>query len=338
MKLRPLRMTDKVSEIAWLAAKPEYWPPPPDRDELPGVGCLLFGVGREGGWLERLASSRWFAGLEPRVHDLAAAGGVARGGWAMAAGGVSGEEGHVITAAEAFFRSAPLPRAWYAAVAIPRCATPEEWSATIGLVGTLREKNDPMGRKLTVIATIEAGGDPASAPFVQRLLDYGVFVVRADPDTPSASGDHLHHFPLRAAVIPRRGQLICVDLADYLHTWRPGDVADLHVVPFVSGDAELALSGLPPPEARGGACALNIGFHLDPSAPGKPLEEIDRFSTRCCELFLPLGGSAIFTNTERLDGKAGSADVLLISNGVAEAGLACSPRYSLDQTAAEERY
>jgi hypothetical protein len=309
-------MTDKVSEIAWLAAKPEYWPPPPDREELAGVGCLLFGVGREGvGWLDRLASSGWFSGLEPRVDDLAAAGGVARGGWAMPTGGVSGEEGHVIMAAEAFFRSAPLPSAWYAAVAIPRGAGPEEWSATLGLVGALRERSDPLGRKLTVIATVDATPDPVSAPFVRRLLDHGAFVVCADSDAPSASGDHLHHFPLRAAVIPRRGQLICVDLADYLHTWRPGRIAHLHVVPFAWDDAELAMGGLPLPKVGGSARALNIGFHLDPCAQGKPLAQIDRFSTRCRELFLPPEGDTVFTNTDRLDGKVGSADLLVIYDG-----------------------
>jgi hypothetical protein len=310
------RMTDKMSEIAWLAAKPEYWPAPPDREALPGVGCLLFGVGREGvGWLDRLASSGWFSGLEPRGDDLAAAGGVARGGWAMPAGGVPGEEGHAITAAEAFFRSAPLPSAWYAAVAIPRGAGPEEWSATLGLVGALRERSDPLRRKLTVIATVDTAPDLVSAPFVRRLLDRGAFVVRADPDAPSASGDHLHHFPLRAAVIPRQGQLICVDLADYLHTWRPGRIAHLHVVPFAWDDAELVMCELPLPKVGGSARALNIGFQPDCCAQPKPLAEIDRFSTRCGELFLPPEGDTVFTNTDRLDGKMGLADLLVIFDG-----------------------
>jgi len=312
-------MTDGASDIAWLAARPEYWPSPPDRGELRGVGCLLFGVGRDGvGWLERLASSEWFLGLEPHVDDLAAAGGHASGGWAMPVGRVSGEEGHVITAAEAFFRCAPLPSAWYAAVAIPRCAAPEEWSATIGLVGALREKNDPLGRKLAVMVTIDADADLISAPFVRRLLDRGAFIVCADPDEPSASGDHLHHFPLRAGVIPRQGQLICVDLADYLHTWQPGRTAHLHVVPFAWDDAELALGWLPLAKVGGSACALNIGFHLDACAQGKPLAEIDSFSTRCRELFLRPEGDTVFTNTDRLDGKVGSADLLLIRDGVAE--------------------
>ena len=282
-----------------------------------GVACLLFGVGTAGvGWLARLAYSGWFAGLEPRAEDLAAAGGLPHGGWAMPASRASADEGDLIAAAEAFFTSAPLPSAWYAAVAIPCGAGPDERSATLGLVGALRERNDPLGRKLTVVATIEAARDPVSALFVRRLLDCGAFVVRADPDAPSASGDHLHHFPLRAAVIPRQGQLICTDLADYLHTWRPGRVAHLHLVPFAGGDAELALCGLPLPKVGGGARALNIGFHLDPCAQGRALTEIDRFATRCCELFLRLRGDTVFTNTDRLDGKVGSADLLIIYDGM----------------------
>ncbi len=309
-------MPDKAPDIAWLSTRPEYWPPPLGGGELHGVACLLFGVGTAGvDWLARLACSGWFVGLEPRAGDIVAAGGLPHGGWAMPASGASADEGDLLTAAEGFFTSAPLPSAWYAAVAIPRGAGPEEWSATLGLVGALRERSDPLGRKLTVIATIDAAPDPVSAPFVRRLLDRGAFVVCADPDAPSASGDHLHHFPLRAAVIPRRGQLICVDLADYLHTWRPGRIAHLHVVPFAWDDAELAMGGLPLPKVGGSARALNIGFHLDPFAQGKPLAEIDRFSTRCRELFLPPEGDTVFTNTDRLDGKVGSADLLVIYDG-----------------------
>jgi hypothetical protein len=72
---------------------------------------------------------------------------------------------------------------------------------------------------------------------------------------------------------------------------------------------------LVPAKVGGGARALNIGFHLDPYAQGKPLEEIDCFSTRCCELFLRSEGDTVFTNTDRLDGKVGSADLLVIYDG-----------------------
>jgi hypothetical protein len=309
-------MIDKAPDIAWFSARPEYWPPPNGGGGLHGIGCLLFGIGTAGvGWLSRLACSGWFAGLEPRAEDLAVAGGLLHGGWTMPAIGASADKGVLLTAAEAFFTSTSLPSAWYAAVAIPRGAGPEEWSATLGLVGALREKSDPLGRKLTVIATTDAATDFVSAPFVRGLLDRGAFVVRADPDALSASGDHLHHFPLRAAVIPRQGQLICVDLADYLHTWRPGRIAHLHVVPFAWDDAELAMDGLPLPKVEGSAHAINIGFHLDPCAQGKPLAQIDRFSTQCSQLFLRPDGDTVFTNTDRLDGTIDSADLLVIYDG-----------------------
>lgn len=311
-------MTVKAPDIAWLSTRPEYWLPPLGEGKLRGVTCLLFGVGAAGvDWLARLACSKWFAGLEPRAEDLAVAGGLPSGSWAMPASRASGEKDHSIMAAEVFFTSAPLPSAWYAAVAIPCGSGPDERSATLGLVGALRKRSDPTGRQLTVVVTIEGADDPVGSLFVRGLLNLGAFVVRAEPDAPSASGDHLHHFPLRATVIPRRGQLIGVDLADYLHTWRPGRVADLHVVPFACGDTELALCGLPPAKVGGvfsGALALNIGFHLDPCLSGKALAEIDRFSMRCCELFLPPDGSVIFTNTDRLDGNLGSADLLIIRN------------------------
>jgi hypothetical protein len=75
------------------------------------------------------------------------------------------------------------------------------------------------------------------------------------------------------------------------------------------------MGGLPLPKVGGSARALNIGFHLDPCAQGKPLAQIDRFSTRCRELFLPPEGDTVFTNTDRLDGKVGSADLLVIYDG-----------------------
>jgi len=95
--------------------------------------------------------------------------------------------------------------------------------AFVGLVGALRARRDPRGRKLTVAVTAKT----ASAALVHRLLDLGAFVIRAGS---GAAGHHLHHFPLRAAIVPRAGRLICVDLADYLRTWRPGRVATLNVL------------------------------------------------------------------------------------------------------------
>jgi len=53
---------------------------------------------------------------------------------------------------------------------------------------------------------------------------------------------------------------------------------------------------------------------------GKPLAEIIHFSRRCCELFLPPEQKAVFTNTDRLDGKVGSADLLIIRDEAVGAG------------------
>lgn len=313
--------TDAAASVTWLSARPEYWPSLPGNGAPAwGVACLLFGVGARGaGWLARLAHSDWFAGLEPRAEDLAVAGGVARGDWASEA---SGDEGHLAAAAEAFFASAPLPSAWYATVAVPCGAEPAERSAALGLVGALTKRRDPLGRRITVVATVEAmPGTAQGAVFVRRLLDRGAFMVRGGADPGAIGGDHLHHFPLRAVVIPRRGRLICADLADYLYTWQPGRAADLHVVPFARGDAERALRGLPLLDRdSGGVRALNLGFHLDPCAPGMSLVGIDRFATRCCELLQVPDGNAVFTDTDRLDEAGSSVDLLVVRDGAAAGG------------------
>lgn len=315
----PLTEKGAMADVAWLSSRPEHWPSLSGgqaRDALCGVACLLFGVGPKGaGWLARLARSGWFAGLEPRAEDLANSSDAPTGSWAMPVGD---DSGRVAAEAESFFASAPLPSAWLAAVAVPCGAGLAERSATLGLVRALRARRDPLGRRLGVVVTVEAGPSVAIDAFVWWLLDTGAFVVRGDAGT-EAARDHLHHVPLRAATNPRRGRLICVDLADYLYTWRPGRVADLHVLPFARGDAERALRGLSFLARDGcGVRALNLDFHLDPCAlagSDSPLAEIDRFATRCCELFLAPDGDAVLTDTDRLDGAGGSVDVLVIGDG-----------------------
>ena len=311
--------TDEAASITWLSARPEYWPLPGSGAPAWGVACLLFGIGAGGaGWLARLARSDWFSGLEPRAEDLAVAGGVARGDWACGASGDAG--GPLAAAAEAFFASAPLPSAWYATVAVPCGARPAERSAALGLVSALRKRCDPLGRRITVVVTVEAvPGAAQDATFMRRLLGRGAFVVRGGADPGAAGGDHLHHFPLRAVVIPRWGRLVCVDLADYLLIWRPGRAADLHVLSSDLGAAEQALRTLPLRDRGGeGVRALNLGFHLDPDVPGPSLSEIDRFASRCCELALPMDGDAVFTDTHRLDSRTGSVDLLVICDATAD--------------------
>ena len=310
--------TDAAASVAWLSARPEYWPSL-QGGEAPtwGVACLLFGIGVDGaGWLARLARSDWFAGLEPRAEDLAVAGGVVCGNWAS---GVSGDAGHLAAAAEALFASAPLPSAWYATVAVPCGAGPAEQSGALGLVGALTKRRDPLGRGITVVVTVEAmPGAARDAAFTRRLLDRGAFVVRGGVDPGAAGGDHLHHFPLRAVTIPRQGRLVCVDLADYLLTWRPGRAADLHVLSSDLDAAEPALRTLPLcGRSSEGVCALNLGFHLAPNVPSPSLSEIDRFASSCCELALAPDGDAVFTDTHRLDGRTGSVDLLVIHDAMA---------------------
>ena len=311
------------TQVAWLASRSEHWPTPePEMQrrqdvqaDVRGVAGLLFGIGAAGaGWLARLARSGWFAGLEPRAEDLAVAGGVARGGWAS---GASGDEGgHLAAAAEAFFVSAPLPNAWYAAVAVPCRIGPAEQSAALGLVGALAKRRDLLGRRIAVVVTVEAvPGSEQVGAFVRQLLDRGAFVVRGGASPGAAGGDHLHHFPLRAVVIPRRGRLVCVDLADYLLTWRPGRVADLHVLLADWDAAGQALRTLPLPGRRSdGVRALNLGFQPD---AGQSLSEIDRFASWCCERLLAPGGDAVFTDTDRLDGRTGLVDLLVIHDATA---------------------
>ncbi len=301
---------DAAASVTWLSARPEYWPLLPGNGApVWGVACLLFGIGKGGaGWHARLARSDWFAGLEPRAEDLAVAGGVARGGWAS---GASGDEGHLATAAEAFFASAPLPSAWYAAVAVPCGIGPAEQSAALGLVGALTKRRDLLGRRIAVVVTVEAvSGSEQVGAFVGQLLDRGAFVVRGGASPGAAGRNHLHHFPLRAVVIPRRGRLVCVDLADYLLTWRPGRVADLHVLPADWDPARQALRTLLLPSQRSdGVRALNLGFQPDAN---QSLSEIDRFASRCCDWLLAPGGDAVFTDTDRLDGRTGLVDLLVI--------------------------
>ncbi len=313
--------------IAWLSTRSEYWPPhvsehwpPPDFRPFPGVACLQFGIGADGaGWLARLARSSWFAGLEPRAEDLAVSGGVSCGRWAMPDAWATGTGVGAAAEPEAFFSSEPLPKAWVAVVAVALGAGPDEQAAALGLVGGLRARRDPGGRALGVVVTVDAPPSTEADPFVRALLDRGAFVVRggAGPDT-GVAGDLLHHFPLRALKEPRLGRLVCVDLADYLQIWRPGRVADLHVVPLAGRDAVHALHGVLL-LAEKNVCALTLGFHLDRDAPDQGLVEVDRFVTTCCELLSTPDGGVVFTDMDRLDGVTGSVDLLVVYDS-AEAG------------------
>ncbi len=155
-----------------------------------------------------------------------------------------------------------------ATIAIPAEAGQDDLAATCELVTALRQSRDAHGCRASVIVTIEAEMALITDAYVHDLLDRGAFVVQPGLGT---SGDHIHHFPLRAATLPRKGyRLICVDLADHLACWAAGSSAVLHVIPFDFEDAAGTLSRLSNPYASGicRATALNLHFHVDADDPG----------------------------------------------------------------------
>jgi hypothetical protein len=216
------------------------------------------------------------------------------------------------SAAKTFFMSAPLPAAWFASVAIPRGLGADLQAVAVGLVAALRERTDPNGRKLTVVATIESAEDM----FIRRLLGRGAFVVRGAPDAGSGGGERLHHFPSRAVITPRRGRLISIDSGDLLSTWRPGWVGELHVLPFTFGEGATASREHLIPHVGITPRGLNVLFHLDLHPPGSPLAEIDRFATRCEDELMLGEGVVIFTDTDRVDEPRDSIDLLIITDAL----------------------
>lgn len=315
-----LRVAEQAS-VAWISVRPEYWPSI-DGSGVPeilggpepglGVACLVFGVGAGGAeWTDRLKRSKWFAGLEPRPEDLAVAGGVPAGCWTVPVG-TAGHRGRIDAAVEACVAQADFPNAPLATVAVPRGAEPGDLATALALVSALRQRRDAVGCRIAVIVTVEAGLPPATSAFVHGLLDRGAFVVQAGL---GVSGDHIHHFPLRAVMLPRRGRrLVCVDLADHLACWTPGSTADLHALPSGFDEAARVLSRLP---VLGDAIssqvrALNLHAHYDLDAPGNFLTELDQLATHCRGLFLGPDGDMVFTTADRLDGVTGSADLLVI--------------------------
>jgi len=280
-------------------------------EPLLGVMCIVFGIGVSGSeWVARLAHSKWFVGLETRPEDLTAADAGAMGRWCLP-DSYAGSQHDIASAALAFFERGPIPNAPLATVAVTPDAGQGDFAAALGLVAALRERRCERGCRTAVVVTVEGDFSPALLVLVCKLRDLGAFVVRAGM---AAGGDHLHHFPLRAATIPRGDRLICTDLADHLACWQPGGVADLHVIPSTYDAAEAVfrrLSDAGCAEGRG-ARAINLHLHLDADAPGSPLAEIDRLATSCQALLLAPGGNIIFTDTERLDGTTATADLLIV--------------------------
>ena len=123
--------------------------------------------------------------------------------------------------------------------------------------------------------------------------------------------DHLHHLPLRSAIYPRQGRLVCVDLADYLACWKPGTSAELHVLSLTPDYGHGAVDLLPRRDDR--TLALSIDMHWDPAAAGNELLELDRLAAHCRERFLPDDGKFLFTTSDRLHGETGTVDIVVIT-------------------------
>ncbi len=282
-----------------------------------GVTCLVFGVGTStAGWIDRLIHSAWFAGLTPRPEDLAVSGGVAAGCWSVPVRNMDGPEG-LEAWIDAFVARGLFPKTPLATVAVSGDAGPHDQAAALALVRTMRSQRDASGCRTAVIVTIEAGMASVSRAFVGGLLEQGAFVVQAGLGVP---GDHIHHFPLRAATIPRNGRLVCVDLADHLATWCPGSMAYLLVIPSGVDEAvqvvpELAGSG----DVRAGRVrGLNLHLHVRRDAGGDLVTKLDRLATACQALLLGPTGDLVFTTANRMDSVSGSADLLVIHDACSE--------------------
>lgn len=318
----PEARTEESLGIRWISARPEYWREASANASLSelveppsflGVLGVAFGIGSMGAdWIERLARSDWFAGLEPRAEDLGVARGIPAGCWRVPVGQARTTEAITATV-EAFAALADFPMAPLAMIAVPGNADVAEMAVALGLVAGLRQRRDTRGCRPSVVVTVEGGASLLLSGFVRQLLEAGGFVIRSGHDT---AGDHLHHFALQA-IQPRKGRLVCVDLADYLACWKPGAAADLHVIPFDREAALKALSELS--EARrvniNKAQALNLHFHLDSDRGGNLLMQIDQFAEHVRGLVQGSDAGIVFTTAERMDGLTGSVDLLVIHKG-----------------------
>ena len=299
--------TAKAASISWMSARREN---PSGREPLciiNGVMCLVFGVGPMGAeWITRLAQAEWFTGLEPQAEDLAVSGGIHTGSWTIPAAN-SGDWSGIGVEVKVFVERASLPSAILGTIAVPSGAGPQDLAIAVNLVGALRERRDSRGCRMTVVATVEAGLF-ATPELVRALQEQGAFVVQASPH---ASGDYLHHFPLRAPIPPPTGRMPCLDFADLLACWPPGGVSTLYVISSNSDKAAQNLSNLPTTEiGRRRIRFLNLVVHSYLDDPNENLLWLDRLADCCLESFPECDW--LYTIGTRMDGVTGTADLLLI--------------------------
>jgi hypothetical protein len=295
--------------VTWLAIRPGYRSGPGWQEaqgdtgmlnllnpgtRLDGVAALVFGIGTAGMlWVDRLARSAWFSGLTPDKADLRAAGSTAtRGSWSIPSA----------TAAPVLkdlMATAGSPGVALATVAIGASISQTDEICATTLVDALRTRRCHGRCRTTVVVTLDLTSRPATRIRLARTLrEAGAFVIEP-ADT--AKGLHLHHFPLRAAIMPRGGgRLVCADLADHLACWPPGSWARLYRL------KEETPLRLPTPCAPVRFHILH--WHAD-------LEQIsllyfDRQSSRCRRRWGD--ANTVFTTAETMDGSVGSFDLLLV--------------------------
>ncbi len=292
--------------VAWLAIRPGYRSGPGWREAQgdmgvlnpgtgrDGVAVLVFGIGAAGTlWVDRLARSAWFSGLAPDKADLHAAGSTAtRGSWSI-------PSATDIPWLEQPVAMTGLPSVPLATVAIGEGISQPDEICAVALVHALRARRCHRRCRTAVVVTLDLTSQPATRiRLAKALREAGAFVIEP-ADT--AKGLHLHHFPLRAAIMPRSGwRLVCTDLADHLACWPPGSWARLY---RLKEDTPLRL---PTPCA---AVRFHIlHWHADLDRAG--LLYLDRQSSRCRRRW----GDAnmVFTTAETMDGSVGSFDLLLV--------------------------
>ena len=297
----------KSTTVTWLAIRPGY-PSRPGWQEthndgslfipstcIDGVAALVFGIGTAGTlWVDKLARSEWFSGLTPDEADLRAAKMTARSGtWALHdATGVAGLDSLVATAG--------LPGVPLATVAIGAGITRSDEICAVALVHALRARRWQGRRcRTAVMVTLDLSSRSVTkCRLAKALRDAGAFVV--EPAS-TATGMHLHHFPLRAAIMPRAGgRLVCTDLADHLACWPAGGWARLYRLD------ETPLLKLPVPRAPVRAHILHWHANLEQA----DLFYLDHQNSRCRERWT--NAETVFTTVETMDGSVGSFDLLLV--------------------------
>ena len=295
----------KSTTVTWLAIRPGY--PPSSawqgndgglaipNTRIDGVAALVFGIGTAGTlWVDTLARSEWFSGLTPDETDLRAAKMMIGGGtWTFrGAHGVAGLDDVVATAG--------LPGVPLATVAIGAGISRSDEICAVALVHALRARRWQGRRcRTAVMVTLDLSTRSVTRrKLAKALRDAGAFVV--EPAS-NARGLHLHHFPLRAAIMPRAGwRLVCTDLADHLACWPPGSWARLYRL------NERPLLRLPVPH---GPVRAHI-LHWHTNHEQADLFYLDHQSSRCRERWT--NAETVFTTVETMDGSVGSFDLLLV--------------------------